>query len=484
MTPSPAPVHEMVERVLALSRADQCVALGWETTDANVRWANNTSTTNGVGRSTRLFVISVVDGRVGSVGVTSVAGGAGAGGGGGGGDEPDELEAVVRRSEDAARDAPGADDHMPLLGGDGVPGDWAAPAEPAGVEVFAGLAPSLGEAFRRAEGDGIRLFGYADFSSSTCWLATSTGMRRRHTQREGRLELNAKTPDFARSAWVGRATRDFTDIDVPALYARLARRLEWSATAIELPPGHYETLLEPSAVADMAFYAYWSSAARDAEEGRTVFSRPGGGTRVGEQLYPRGLDIWSDPHEPGLETAPFTVATSSSSHGSVFDNGLPQSRTQWVRDGVLEALVSTRHGAAAAGTEPRPWIDNLVLSAGDGAGGGEGLDRPGLDEMIASTTGPALLVTCFWYIREVDPRTLLLTGLTRDGVFLVEDGEVKGAVNNFRFNMSPVDLLAQAVEVGATVPTLPREFGDRFRSVKAPPLRVERFNMSSVSGAT
>lgn len=104
--------------------------------------------------------------------------------------------------------------------------------------------------------------------------------------------------------------------------------------------------------------------------------------------------------------------------------------------------------------------------------------------MIASTTGPALLVTCFWYIREVDPRTLLLTGLTRDGVFLVEDGEVKGAVNNFRFNMSPVDLLAQAIEVGASVPTLPREFGDWFRSVKAPPLRVERFNMSSVSAAT
>jgi predicted Zn-dependent protease len=168
------------------------------------------------------------------------------------------------------------------------------------------------------------------------------------------------------------------------------------------------------------------------------------------------------------------VTTSSSAHSSVFDNGLPATRTHWVRDGVLERLVRTRHGAATAGAEPAPWIDNLVLSAGDG---------PDLDQMIASTDR-ALLVTCFWYIREVDPRTLLLTGLTRDGVFLVEGGEVKGAVNNFRFNMSPVDVLAQAVEVGAAVPTLPREFGDWFRRVKAPPLRVDRFNMSSISQAT
>jgi predicted Zn-dependent protease len=93
-------------------------------------------------------------------------------------------------------------------------------------------------------------------------------------------------------------------------------------------------------------------------------------------------------------------------------------------------------------------------------------------------------VTCFWYIREVDPQTLLLTGLTRDGVFLVEDGEVKGAVNNFRYNMSPIDMLAQTVEVGRSEPTLAREFGDSFRFAKVPPLRVDDFNFSSVSPAT
>ena len=458
MTP---PMHETLERVLSLSRADQCMALGWETSDVNVRWANNSSTTNGVGHHTRIVVISVIDRRVGSVGVTRV--------------DDDDLEAVVRRSEEACRGNPEAEDFMPLLPGAGAPADWAEPPESTGSEVFAQLAPALGRAFDRARQDGVRLFGYADYSVSTCWLATSAGLRRRHTQGDGRMELNAKTPDFALSAWVGQATRTFDDVDVAALYDRLVQRLDWSATTIELPAGRYQALLEPSAVADMLFYAYSSSSARDAEEGRTVFSRPGGGNRIGEQLYPSGIEIWSDPHEPGLETTPFAVATSSSSLGSVFDNGLEMTPTEWVHDGVLRALVSTRHWAARSGADPSPWIDNLMV--------GSPVGKP-LEEMIATTKGRALLVTCFWYIREVDPQTLLLTGLTRDGVFLVEDGEVKGAVNNFRFNMSPVDMLAQTTEVGSSAPTLPREFGDYCRSVRTPPLRVDGFNMSSVSRAT
>ena len=452
-------IPETLERVLELSRADDCIVLGWETSRADVRWANNTSTTNGVARDRRLYVISVIGRRVGAVGVTRF---------------DDHLEDVVRRSERACEGVPEAEDFMPLLPGTGPPPGWDGPAEHEGVEVFADLAPALGRAFRQAEDDGVKLFGYAEHTTSTCWLATTAGLRRRHTQREGKFELNAKTPDFARSAWVGMATRGFADVDVPALYDGLAQRLEWSATTLDLPAGRYQVILEPSAVADMVVYAYWESTAREADEGRTVFSRPGGGNRVGERLYPAGIDLWSDPHEPGLEVSPYTLTTSSSSYGSVFDNGQESGPTHWVRDGVLETLVATRHWAARSGAEATPWIDNLVLT-GDG---------PGVEEMIASTSGRALLVTCFWYIREVDPQTLLLTGLTRDGVFLVEDGEVKGAVNNFRYNMSPVEMLAQTVEVGRSVPALPREFGDYFQSVRMPPLRVDGFNMSSVSRAT
>ena len=456
----------IVERALALSQADDCVVIGSETSTANVRWANNTSTTNGLTTGTRLHVVSVIDNRVGSVAVTNPT--------------DENLASIVRRSEEACRGKPEAEDAMPLLPGTDVPTDWAQPVDAPGIGVFAQLAPDLGQAFRRAEAGDIRLFGYAEHSTSTVWLATSAGMRRRDTRLEGRIELNAKSPDFARSTWVGRTTRSFTDVDVASLCDQLAQRLDWAATAIELPAGQYEVLLEPSAVADMVYYLYSSSSAREADEGRTVFSRPGGGNRIGEQLFAPSVQIYSDPAEPGLEVTPFVTAAASSSFSSVFDNGLPVGRTQWVRDGVVSALVSTRHWAARSGDEPRPYVDNLVLHS---AGGPE-VAGPDLAGMIAATTGPALLVTCFWYIREVDPHRLLLTGLTRDGVYLVEDGEVKGAVNNFRFNMSPVDMLAQTVEIGATTPTLPREFADYFQSARIPPLRVERFNMSSVSKAT
>ena len=160
----------------------------------------------------------------------------------------------------------------------------------------------------------------------------------------------------------------------------------------------------------------------------------------------------------------------------MFDNGLPLRATSWIRDGSLAALVSSRHSAAVAGVPVTPAIDNLIFAT-------SAADPPTLEQMIAST-GRGLLLTCLWYIREVDPQTLLLTGLTRDGVYLVENGEVTGAANNFRFNESPVGMLGRLLEVGATVPTLPREWGDYFNRAAMPPVRVEGFNMSSVSQAS
>lgn len=453
-------IEDALERVLALSRADACIVVASESSQANVRWANNTSTTNGVSRAAELFVISIVGRRVGTAGATHFP--------------DDRLESLVRRSEAACEGQPEAEDFMPLLEGAGEPPEWGAAVEAPGIDVFAGMAPALGQTFTRAAKDDVALFGYAEHVTSTRYLASSTGLRRRHTQREGRLEVTAKTPDFAHSAWVGEASASFADVDLPAHYDRLAQRLEWSATSLELPAGRYEVVLEPGAVADMLVAAYWSATAREADEGRTVFSRPGGGNRIGDRICPPGLTLYSDPAEPGLEVTPFVLAAASSSHGSVFDNGQETSRTDWVRDGVLEALVTTRHWAAKTGAPLTPYVDNLVLASEQG---------PDVDQMVNSTER-ALLVTCFWYIREVDPQTLLLTGLTRDGVFLVEDGQVKGAVNNFRYNMSPLDMLAQTVQVGRSGPTLPREYADYFRLVKAPPLRVERFNMSSVSRAT
>jgi predicted Zn-dependent protease len=219
----------------------------------------------------------------------------------------------------------------------------------------------------------------------------------------------------------------------------------------------------------------WSAGARDAAEGRTAFSKAGGGTRIGDRLSPAELNLFSDPQYPGLECAPFVVAHSSGRDNSVFDNGLPSPKASWLSAGVLSSLHSSRFSAAKAGLPVTPAVDNLILSA-PGA-------SASLEDMIANTKR-GLLLTCLWYIRTVDPQTLLLTGLTRDGVYLVEDGEVVGAVNNFRFNESPVGLLSRVLEVGATQQTLPREWGDYFNRAAMPPLRVEAFNMSSVSQAS
>jgi predicted Zn-dependent protease len=155
----------------------------------------------------------------------------------------------------------------------------------------------------------------------------------------------------------------------------------------------------------------------------------------------------------------------------VFDNGLPLAPTEWMSRGELRHLTTSRHSAGLTGLPVAPGIENVILDGGQ--------DRS-LEEMVASTER-GLLLTCLWYIREVDPATLLLTGLTRDGVYLVENGEVTGEVNNFRFNESPVGVLGRATEAGRTEKTLPREWSDWFTRAAMPALRVPDFNMSSVS---
>ncbi|MEV4998812.1 metallopeptidase TldD-related protein [Streptomyces niveus] len=453
--------HEIVERALELSTADGCVVIADEHSTANLRWAGNALTTNGLTRGRTLTVIATVDGKEGTAsGVVSRSA-----------VTAHELEPLVRAAEAAARGAGPAEDARPLVGAGPVSEDFT--DEPAATTsaVFADFAPALGESFARARAGGRELYGFANHELTSTYLGTSTGVRLRHDQPNGTLELNAKSPDRSRSAWAGRATRDFKDVDPAALDAELAKRLAWAERRIDLPAGRYETLLPPAAVADLLIYQLWSSSARDAAEGRTVFSKPGGGTRVGDTLAELPLTLRSDPNEPGLESAPFVIAHASGDDSSVFDNGLPLGATDWIKDGRLDRLTTTRHSAELTGLPLAPAVDNLILD-----GGGE----RSLEEMVAGTTR-GLLLTCLWYIREVDPASLLLTGLTRDGVYLVENGEVVGEVNNFRFNESPVGLLQRASEAGRTEKTLPREWGDYFTRAAMPALRVPDFNMSSVS---
>jgi predicted Zn-dependent protease len=462
--------QETVERALAAARLDDCVVIADETSSANLRWAGNTLTTNGVSRSRQLTVIAISRDAGGArAGVVSRAGVRG-----------DQIEDVVRAAEKAAVESSPAEDAqaLPAPGESGAgQAAWDDPVTGTEIGVFRSFSAALGGAFDAAGSAGQRLYGFAQHSVTSTFLGTSTGLRLRHDQPAGTVDVNAKSADLARSAWAGQGTRDFTDVDVDALAGDLTRRLEWAKRRVDLPAGRYETVLPPAAVADLLIYLYWSAGAKDALDGRTVFSKPGGGTRVGERLSMLPLTLRSDPAPPaapGLASAPFVIAHASSRESSVFDNGLGLAPTDWISRGELAALIQTRHSAGLSGLAVTPAIGNLMLDGGGSAS---------LDEMIGKT-GRGLLLTCLWYIREVDPQTLLLTGLTRDGIYLVENGEVAAAVNNFRFNESPVGMLARTTEVGATRPALSREWGEYFTRTAMPPMRVEGFNMSSVSQAS
>jgi len=467
----PAAPQEMVARALAAARCDDCVVIADETSSANLRWAGNTLTTNGISRSRQLTVIAITRAADGiRAGVVSRAG-----------VRAGQVGDVVHAAEQAAAQGPPAEDAQPLLApaGPAVAAQAAAPAwddpvDGTEIGVFGAFSAALGGAFDTARSAGQRLYGFAQHSVTSTFLGTSSGLRLRHTQPAGTVEINAKSADLARSAWTGQSTRDFTDVDVGLLHADLSRRLDWASRRVDLPAGRYQTLLPPAAAADLLIYLYWSAGAKDALDGRTVFSKPGGGTRVGDRLAGLPLTLRSDPAAAGLGCAPFVVAHASSRESSVFDNGLALRPTEWISGGNLAGLIQTRHTAALSGLPVTPAIGNLILDGGGTAT---------LDDMIART-GRGLLLTCLWYIREVDPQTLLLTGLTRDGIYLVENGEVTAAVNNFRFNESPVGMLARTTEAGITQQALSREWGDHFSRTAMPPLRVDGFNMSSVSQAS
>ncbi|HKR51683.1 MAG TPA: metallopeptidase TldD-related protein [Pseudonocardiaceae bacterium] len=473
---------ELTEAALAASKADGCIVLLTDISEVNLRWANNTMTTNGHTMTRSFAVVSVVDD---SVGVVS-----------GNGFDLDEVRAVVAASAEAARQSGPAWDAAPLVAG-AVDDDFDAPAATTEIGVFGRLADELAAAFSEsrsritgsagaaggsritgsAGGDEL-LYGFAEHRLETTWLASSTGQRQRWVQPTGTVEVNGKiADDLTRSAWAAAYTTDFADLDLTALIAEVRRRLSWSQRHLELPAGRYETILPPSAVADLMIDLVWSMEGRPAHEGRSPWSAPAGAsspTRLGERLTDLSLTLSSDPAAPGLSTAPFLATSFSSDSVSVFDNGEPVRRVDWLRDGAVNALAYPRGAAAELGGVFTPPPENLVLTGGTAGS---------VEDMVARTAR-GLLLTCLWYIREVDPTSLLLTGLTRDGVYLVEDGTVVGQVNNFRFNESPIDLLRRAAEVGATEATLCRETKDWFTRTAMPPIRIPDFNMTSVSQAS
>ena len=460
------PAQEIVERGLASADAlgaDGCMVLVEESSHVDVRFALNTTTTNGEQRGRSVSVIALAGEAFGSARRTGEVGADGV---------AEMAAAALADAQESTRAA----DAFPLVG----PAE-ARPARDFGLEpeetdsgALEDVLSALSGAFGRARARDAVLAGFAELDVATLYLGSSTGVRLSHVQPTGAVSLVGRTADGSGSAWVGEPT---IAPSLEHMEQEVWRRLDWATTQVALDAGRYEVILPPSAVSDMmGMLAFDALGGQDAEDGRTVFSREGGGTRVGETITTLPFSLYSDPFEQGIACTPFVATEASGSEVSVFDNGLPSARTEWLRDGVLDRLRYHRAGAAKSGVEMAPSIDNLVLRCG-------GLNAGSLDDMAARTER-GLLLTCLWYIREVDPATLLCTGLTRDGVYVIENGAVVGAANNFRFNESPVDLLTRATEVGTPVRSLGRELGEYLNRTIMPPLRIPDYNMSSVSQAS
>ena len=453
--------QDLIEKILARSTTDDCIVVVKDKTQANLRWASSTLTTNGViqERSVTVIAFIAMNGSMasGAVSRTNV--------------KDSDIETLLSEATAAAKAAGAAEDFAPLAR-DVSFGDWSAPHTPTGPDIFSKFAPELGDMLRRSQSDSIELFGYTEHTHETLWVGSKGGMRLRNDNAVGRVEMTGKSHGRSRSTWDGVETHDFTDVSVANIDRNIRQRLEWQGKKVDLPAGRYDTIFPSGSIADLYVYMMWVAGGRDAFEGQSVFSKSGGGTRVGEKLSNVGLQLFSDPSHPVLKSSPFVSAATSSPFTSVFDNGQKHSKVDWIKDGVLQSLVQTRASSKLTSLPYTPIGDNFVMSVSGSSGT--------LDDLVKKVDN-GLLITTLWYIRMVDPNTLLLTGLTRDGVYHVKNGEVQGATNNFRWNDSPVNALSRIAHAGSTEWTQPREWAGDVTNMSMPPMVIKDFNMSTVS---
>ena len=442
------------------------VASSSHNASASLRWANNTLTTNGYGWSNNLTVVAYVSSS-GGISTATVS-------------ESDPnfdiffVRTLVDRAIAAALAGEPAKFNSPLEKGI-IHGNWDAAPNVFDLTVIGSITPSLGEVLKHGAAAGRSHSGYAEHGVASSWTGSLSGIRIRDDVEDGRVEMTSRSGDGVSSAWEGLHSRSFTEIDILAMGTRLERQLGWQSTRRELLPGLYRTVLSPGAVGDLLATFENNLSGRDAVEGTGAFSRPGRGTMIGERIAgKRSFNLYSDPAYPGVEVTPYVVDSYESSCSSVFDTGQSLPRVNWVIDGVLASLCTTRAVAAETGLQFRPDVGNLILDVDGGKGN--------LDDVIARTES-GLLVNCLWYIRDLDAASMMVTGTTRDGVYEIRDGEVIGSVNNFRFNESPLSVLNRIHDAGASELCQTRENAEYISDYVMPPLVIDEFNMSSVSEA-
>ena len=433
----------LIERVKKMSKAEAVkvsIGGGYQT---NVRFADNQMSTAGSATDFNIQVESWF-GPKHAVVVTN--------------DTSDEaLRRTVEQSERLARLSPDDPENMPALGPQNIrPVEaWFPSVADMSAEQRAKIALTALEPARKA-GD-LKAAGFLINGANCTALGNSAGLFAYHRATNSNYTLTVRTTDGTGSGWAGAEHNDAAQVDFEGVSRRAIEKARLSRNPVAVEPGRYTVIFEPQAVGDLCQLIGFYANARSTDEGRSPFVKEGGGNKIGEKIIDQRISLYADPYDPMVRAQPFD-----------FD-GLPLGKQVFVENGVLKTLYYSRFWAQKKGVQPTGAPTSFLMSGGDTS----------VEQMIQNTER-GILVTRLWYLREVDPRTILYTGLTRDGTFLVENGKISKAVKNFRFNDSPLFMLNNLEAVGRPVRLAGTEAGG---AVVVPPLKVRDFNFTSLSDA-
>ena len=434
----------LADRVLKLSTADETRVNITSEWSGNTRFADSSITTSGSATNVAVRVTATVGRRRASA-TTNVL-------------DDASLKRTVDLAISLARLSPEDPELMPELGPQayasvGAFVDRTADLDPEVRNAAVKRAVDAATAAGKAAGT-LFTAGYLEANASVVAVATSKGLFAYHQNTDAAFSMTSRTADGTGSGWASSGARDWGRIDPASIGRIAAQKAVASRNPQPIAPGLYTAVLEPQAVNDLIPLLAGALNARSADEGRSAFSKPGGGTRIGEKVVDERVTLYSDPADPLLLGRPFDA------------DGLPVGRTVWIEKGVLRNLAYSRFWAQKQGVRPTP------------IGGGAGLALTGgtqsTEEVVAGCER-GILVTRLWYIRSLDPRTVLQTGLTRDGVFLVEKGTITRALKNFRWNESPLLMLNRLEAIGRSESTQAGQI--------MPALRIRDFNFTSSSDA-
>ena len=437
---------KIIDKVLSYAKADEtAVSLSGGRT-GNIRYARNSVSTSGESDNLALAVTSVFGKKSGTATINEF--------------DDASLEKTVRRAEEIARLAPENSEYMPMLGPQTylTTNPYAEPTAKIDPNYRAQAAFDSLDPCRKKN---LTAAGYLEDTTAFSALGNSKGLVAYNRATSVDFSITVRTADGLGS---GYAIRDVTDVSKlstkDATEIAMQKALA-SVNARALEPGKYTVILEPAASVELLGNMMGSMDARNADEGRSFLSKKGGGTRLGEKLFDERVTIYSDPTNPEIPDSAF--GGGGGRRGGGGPDGRPQEKVTWVDKGVVKNMYYSRYWADKKGVHATPPPSGIIFQGG----------TESLADLIKSTER-GILVTRFWYIRAVDPQTLLYTGLTRDGTFYIENGQIKYPVKNFRFNESPVIMLNNLEALGKPI---------RVGGNLIPPMKIRDFTFSSLSDA-